>query len=185
MCRNNHSGFTSVELIMVMAILAILMALAAPSFRNVLATQSIALQTSELAGVVRLARLEAVRRGQPVTICRTADPMAATPACAGDGGTTGWASGWIMFMDRNGNAAMDANDQLIRVQQAFENSGGIQAAPSNAMTFIQTGVKLGGAQDRFTFRPRVDPTDPAYEQLTRSLCVGSAGSARIVQGAAC
>lgn len=184
MRRYSQSGFTLVELMVVVSIMTILLVIAVPEFRNLMASRAVLMQASELSAFVRKARIEAQSRGASVTVCRTADPMVAMPACAG-GGALGWASGWIMFMDRNDNAVVDANDVIIQVRQAYDNSGGIQATPSDAMTFLRAGGKLGGGVHRFIFRPKLETTDPNYDLLSRTVCVGVSGSEYMVQGVAC
>ena len=43
-----------------------------------------------------LARMEAIRRGTPVSVCASADQA----SCSG---ANDWASGWIVFTDANGS----------------------------------------------------------------------------------
>jgi type IV fimbrial biogenesis protein FimT len=73
------AGFTLVELLVTMSVLAVLLALAAPSFRDLLAAQRIRSAVQSLVSDLLLARSEAVKRGAPVTL---------------SGAAEGWEQGW-------------------------------------------------------------------------------------------
>ena len=107
--RSDLRGFTLIELMVTLTVMAIALSLAAPSFANLLASNRISTQTNELVGALNLARSEAVRRGQPVTLL------------AGD---VNYSKGWTVFPDANGNgAAASATDEVdglpIRQASAF------------------------------------------------------------------
>ena len=99
------------------SILAVVLAVAAPSYRQFGRSTRVVTQASELHGALTYARSESLRRGVRVTVCRSADPQAASPACSS---SAGWASGWLVFVDNvqvTGNAAgvVDGTDQVLRI----------------------------------------------------------------------
>lgn len=106
-----NSGFTLFELIVVMALVAVLVTVGVPAFRSFLQDQRIITQTNELIGALNLARSEAIKRGARVVICRTAGADCATDA-AGI-----WEGGWTIYTDNNGNGARDAGESIIWVGQ--------------------------------------------------------------------
>ena len=67
------AGFTLVEFMIALSILAILVALAAPSFQEVMRQSRLTSQTNELLGGLQSARAEAIRRNRTVRFCSTAD----------------------------------------------------------------------------------------------------------------
>ena len=123
-------GFTLVEMLVVMTISAILIAAAVPAFQWTVARNRVSDATNLLLSNMEFARLEAVRRGNTVSICRTLDPNApvATLACSSASSATvdgnDWAAGWIVFEKVEPNideANFEVNDRVIFRQPA---SGG-------------------------------------------------------------
>ena len=110
------AGFTLVELMVVVSLLAILMGLAAPSFARLAKAAAISSAVNQFLADMRFARSEAVRRGGGVVLCRSEDPESAEPTCSSSLDSAGWASGWIVFNDINGNGERNPDEGLIRIQ---------------------------------------------------------------------
>lgn len=107
---------TLVELMVGVAILAVVLAVAAPSYRQFGRSTRVVTQASDLHSALAYARSESLRRGVRVTVCRSADPQAASPACSA---SAHWASGWLVFIDNvqvAGNVAgvVDGTDSVLR-----------------------------------------------------------------------
>src|SRR5690606_11247972 len=64
-----NQGFTLFELIVTVAVLAILAMIAAPSMVNLIKSSKIKTSSSEIVDFMQKARSEAIRTGRPVTIC--------------------------------------------------------------------------------------------------------------------
>jgi type IV fimbrial biogenesis protein FimT len=77
--NKRHSGFTMIEMLVSVGVFAMLAAIAAPSFRNYTAAQSIRTTSFNLTTALMLARSEAIKRNRSVTI-------------AASGGS--WQNGW-------------------------------------------------------------------------------------------
>ena len=135
-------GFTLLEVMVVVAIVAILTTLAAPSFVSLIQSNSVSGNVNTFMSDMRFARSEAIRRGGAVLMCRSDAPEAAAPVCntnSGPGGN-GWVSGWIIFEDRDGSLNYSSSSdvsQLLRVQSPITNLDSI--------------VESGGASTKFQF----------------------------------
>lgn len=91
----DHRGFTLIELMVSISVLAVLMAIATPSMQEVLMNSGATAQGNSLIGSLNNARSEAVKTGVAVRL---------TPV----GGS--WNNGWVVATDRNANGTLDAGD---------------------------------------------------------------------------
>jgi prepilin-type N-terminal cleavage/methylation domain-containing protein len=68
MRSGNHPGFTLVELVVVMVILAVMITLAIPAFRSWVDEDDMTVATRRVEALFRLARDSAVRSGTPIDV---------------------------------------------------------------------------------------------------------------------
>lgn len=118
--RRGVSGFTMVELMVTLAVLAILVTLAAPSFANLIYANRLAGAANDIVAALQVARMESIRRGQSVVICPSTDGV----SCAGGS----WAR-MIVFSDRNGNRAVNVPEDVV-LRDIAVSSSGMQVVPS-------------------------------------------------------
>lgn len=105
-------GFTLVELITAMALVAILLTAGIPGLSTLLHNSRLTTAINDFVSHVHFARSEAIRRGSRVTLCKSADGTSCTTQ--GD-----WAQGWLVFSDPNHNARLDADETLLRLHNGF------------------------------------------------------------------
>ncbi|HEX5515242.1 MAG TPA: GspH/FimT family pseudopilin, partial [Gammaproteobacteria bacterium] len=67
-------GFTVVELMIAVAIFAIIVSIGVPSFQSLVANNRLTSVTNQLVGDLHYARSEALKLRQDVTLCRSASP---------------------------------------------------------------------------------------------------------------
>jgi len=138
----NMRGFTVIEVLLVVTIMAILVSLAVPSFKNSIRDNKVETAANALMSGFAIARNEAIRRGVNVNICAVADPTVTTPVCG-----TNWALGWAIFIDGTGGTAnvIDAGE-VFRVGDAASSvtiTGGVTALK----TFNNRGTVTTGSGD--------------------------------------
>ena len=138
--RGAASGFTLVELIVVVAVAAVLAALAVPSWRALSEKLQVTGVSNAFVSSLHLARSEAIKRQDRVALCKSADGVFCAPA-------GGWDQGWIIFHDRNNNGQREEAEQVLRRQQALPQalrlSGNLTVA--HYVSFVPTGAtKLVG-----------------------------------------
>lgn len=113
-------GFTLIELMVTIAILAILLNIALPDFRQMLASERVRSANSDMFAALILARSEAIKRNSPVTLVPDA---------------TGWNGGWTVQV--GGNA--------VQTQNAFNADVAVtQLDSSNSIVATATNVAFGG-----------------------------------------
>ncbi len=106
--RDRAGGFTLLEALVVLAVAGVLVALAAPALSGMRARHQLQAQAEGLLDSLVLARSEALRRQQRVTLC----PRTRDNACDA---TAPWQNGWLVFVDANDNAQREAEESLIEV----------------------------------------------------------------------
>lgn len=97
-------GFTMIELMVVVAVMAILIALAAPSFTPLIERWRVRGAAEALTSTVYYARSEAIKRGGSVIVEKNPNAAGCVTATA----LTEWGCGWHIYFDVNGNGSQDA-----------------------------------------------------------------------------
>ena len=147
--KKHSSGFTLIELIVTVSIVAILSSIAAPSFRSMLESNKASVAANEMVSVLLLARSEALKRRNNVTVCTSIDQT----TCAGNS-EKDFSKGWIVFVDCDknqvkatsatvdcGNAALEAETLIkagLGTQGMNVNKGGT-VANAHYFTYNFTG----------------------------------------------
>ena len=111
--RTAKQGFTALELMVTMAIVAILLTTGIPAFKNYswnlrMKTAMDVLQTDLI-----LARRRAISLNTRTVVC----PAQGTNTCSGD---SDWQNGWIVFTDLNGDRQRQASEPLLKQSGAVE-----------------------------------------------------------------
>ena len=159
-------GFTIVELMVALSVLAILLALAVPSFTNATLGARLSSYANDLLASTQLARSEAIKRNREVRLCAAADPVGTDCATSGT-----WHFGWIVWTTQ----LIDGVEERVVLQR--------QQAVSPEFRVIQTAEELsfpptvvGVTPDNVSFR--VCRANPAGSQR-RIVTVTASGSASV------
>lgn len=178
--RSKEEGLTLIETLVVIALTAILLGLAVPSMRAFIERNKVAESVNQFVGSVNFARAEAIKRGARIVMCRSenAESSAATPSCATGSGDSGWASGWIVFVEfgTNDQYTPGSGDVLLRTQGPLLSNGTILLiGASSKITFTANGLGLSRPME-FNFMP---PSQSPDQQ--RTVCVSKQGRLRLIK----
>ncbi|HUE92919.1 GspH/FimT family pseudopilin [Pseudomonas sp.] len=155
-------AFTLVELLIAIAILAVLMGVAIPAYNEMTLGSKLRSQANELVAGAVLARSEAIKRNSAVRMCVSADGAS---CIAG-----GWEQGWVVFHDVDDDGALDVGEAVLLQHQA--------AAPGFKITGSVTSVRfqatgLGATQASLTVC-RATPTVGGQERVVAISLTGRA-----------
>ncbi len=145
-------GFTLLELMVTIAIAVVLLTLAAPSFQELIRNNRTTTQANELITAFNLSRSEAIEQSEIITVCSSTDQI----KCAG---SKDWATGWIVFTDKNGDQIRDGancgsatiDDCLIRVWGPVSGSA-ILTASASFIEFTIEGLVNPSLTQTFTLK---------------------------------
>jgi len=125
----SKKGFSLIELLIVMAVMAIIIVLAAPSFQTIFMNSKLSTLSDALFNSLSYARATALSEKTPVQVC----PFLATNSTSCG---TSWSLGWIVVTQPSTGASV-----LLQSYQALT-TGPVLSSPNSvtAVSFSITGV---------------------------------------------
>lgn len=172
-------GFTLVELMVVLAISAILLAIAVPSFKSITYSTRVTSEINGLLGDMQFARSEAIKQGKSVTACVSTDQTSCSTS-------TGWGSGWIIFTDENNDGIRTSGEPLLRKQIALPTNDSIAATTGTNSVYYLTFNRLGFLRNGSTItadvKMQINPQNQNNIGWTRCLVASQIGSMRVIRG---
>jgi type IV fimbrial biogenesis protein FimT len=166
-----NSGFTLLELLITVALVSIVMAIAIPSMSTFNQNDRLTTNINALIGHMALARSEAVKRSQQVSICVSND----TATCTGG---SDWEDGWIIYIDADGSGTFDASEEVLRAQQAL---GGSQTLTPTTIASQVTYDYRGFATSTGSFQLCDNRTGPHGKTIR----ISNTGRVRLEDGSTC
>ncbi|AMO24623.1 GspH/FimT family pseudopilin [Ramlibacter solisilvae] len=132
--RARSRGFTLIELMVTVTIVAVMLGLAVPAFRSFVANQKVKTATYDLMTAVMMARSEAIKRNSTVSLTPTS--------------TTAWASGWSVMAGTSTIHTLQPMDSVTVTQKDTSNTATTPAAvsfgasgrPAAGVWFEVTGI---------------------------------------------
>lgn len=141
-------GFTLVELLVALGVASMLLAVGAPALSRLIKDNRMVSGVNEFVAGISAARMEAVRRGARIVLCKSSDQA----SCATASGI-GWRNGWIVFVDTNANGVVDTNqgDVILRAHGGLHDSIAVtaDAAVSDRVRFNASGRPMESGQIKF------------------------------------
>lgn len=160
--KARQTGFTLIELMFTIAVLAVLLAVGVPNFRDFLRASRISGATNDIVTDFSVARSEAVKRRVPVTLCKSRDGA----TCEEDNDPF---NRWIIFVDdadpaaasgNDGNGAVDGGEQILRQREV---AGSIT-------------VKVNADARRIVYRPSGFPDNTAANTVSQFVLCDERGN---------
>ncbi|EAQ95817.1 GspH/FimT family pseudopilin [Congregibacter litoralis] len=132
--HHDQKGFTLIELMITLVVLAILLGVGVPSFNLLRLNSNTAALANDFASALNLARSEAVTRAEQVEVCPSSDGA----TCTGN-----WTQGWIVIVS--------ASSEVLRAYPAPPQDATITQTPAanTAVAFGPLGQPVAGATDIF------------------------------------
>lgn len=135
-----RNGFTLVELMITIALLAVLMTLAAPSFSKWIRNAQVRTVSETLANGMRVAQSEAVRRNRQVVFFLTNDQPGLAAAAADNG--VNWVIRWIPLPGDTVTAAAPANEPFVQGGAISDVANGVGINGPAAVCFNAQGRRV-------------------------------------------
>lgn len=168
--KKNQAAFTLIELMITIAVLAIVVGVAVPNFTVLIEKNRVKTLAEELASSMSVARMEALKRGKRVSVCASTTGT----ACGGQ-----WTDGWIVIVD---GAATDAAaapvittpaTDILRVQKKI--GSGARIAETNDKKFLRyTSTGMLARTDNNPIAIRVSSSD-CKSNYARKIDINLAG----------
>lgn len=163
-------GFTLIELMVTVAIAAVLMVVAAPSFVQYKRNSELTSLANSLLASINASRSEALKKGRSAFV----RPL-----------TSDWAGGWVVFVDSNGdNLYSDGVDFLVSRQDAAKSYFGISgnstaSGSSPYVRFDSAGYSTDTASSPVALTLTIQRTDVSDTEQVRRLVVARTGRVRV------
>lgn len=159
-------GFTLIELMVTISVMAILAAIAYPSFQSTLRSNRMATTSNELISALSLARSEAIKGTRGGGVC------ASTNGTECDGAA--WTDGWMVWEDTNRSGDFDSDDTVLRYAEGRQHMLTVPGE-SLSISFDARGRNRANTAEDITLRP-----DECGDQLLqRRLTVSPTGQVRV------
>lgn len=175
--QDRTRGFTLIELMVAIAIAAVLLFIGIPSFVAFQRNSELTSSANSLVAALGAARGEAMKRGRQAVVIPRVD--------------SDWASGWTVFVDADNNQQFNGSDILIVQQGALPTyftatgTGTAQDSPAYIMFNPSGYTQTSGAvfQTATLKIERNDIAGTAKTQQTRIVVISKTGRARACQPA--
>ena len=173
----HQAGLTLIELMIGIAVLAIVLTLAVPAFNTIIQTNRVAAQANNLSTGFAYARAEAIKRTNTVSICAR-NP--ANNSCGND-----WAEGWVVFDNPTRANNPLANSQL-RIGESLPPGMSVTVITNNAPSpnivhYERLGdIFLNGPAPGFQFTLRLTPANcPEGRENQREIDISRMGRTQV------
>ena len=158
--RGAQAGFTLHELMVTLVIIGGLSG-AATAFGGMVQNHRIVAEVNTFVAELSLARSEAIKRGQRVTLCPSIDGK----GCDAATDFAWWHNGAILFTDANANGRVDSGDEVVRVHSP-QSGVSVKSSRFRKKIVFQPNGMSGGSNFTFTVCAGNGAADARYVILS-------------------
>lgn len=177
--RRVYSGFSLMEIMVSVGIMAILAGLAGPSFTPMMDRWRVREAVENMTSSLYYARSEAIKRGGRVGMQKVANN---TNGCTLASSNSDWGCGWFVFVDTDDNGKWKAGEEILQTVLTPKNINVSHTAGSSNIKVDRYGMMSGLNAKGFIFAPEpAGVSSPA----TRGLCMSSGGRIKIIEDVPC
>ncbi len=135
MNRNHSSGLTMTEALVTLAVAGVLLSIGLPSLTDFLEQSQLSSDANDLFASLMLTRSEAVTRNSVASMCKI-DP--ASPETCDN--SESWASGWISFVDDDGDGVRDAGELIVSTFTGMNSNTAVTPTNfTNSVSYLPSG----------------------------------------------
>lgn len=172
--RAKTMGFTAIEVMTVIFIIAVLAALASPSFTPLIENWQVRVTAEQLQSTLYFARSEAIKRGGYVVIQKISNGN--TSNCTTANSTRDWDCGWVVCHDTNNNGNCNTAEPII---QRIETSAKVHVNRTGGGASIK--INRWGLVDGTWLGFNLTPLNKSLAHPgARGVCMSSGGRIRIL-----
>lgn len=131
----NEKGMTLLEMLITLAIAAIVLTVVAPSVQTIIAKNRTTSEINELSAIIQFARFTAIDQTSTTLVC----PAGNYATC-----TTNWNEPKIVFIDSNGNGSRDSSETLL-ISSTGISSSNTMTGPDDPISFSDSGATNASA----------------------------------------
>ncbi|WP_395338564.1 GspH/FimT family pseudopilin [Ningiella sp. W23] len=164
----HHRGVTLLELLIAVAIAAILLGAIVPNVSMIIAKSKVTAEVNLMSSIIQYTRFQAIDKHLPTLLCPSHD----FKTCD----VTNWQLPKIMFADINGNQFRDENEPLMHASEPIQ-TGLIMLGPKKTIRFFEDGAM--GSTASVIICPAQSLENAAYQSLNRALFVSLQGRVRL------
>ncbi|WP_455366421.1 GspH/FimT family pseudopilin [Kaarinaea lacus] len=171
-----QSGFTLIELMVVLAIAVFLITSAVPGFQAFIQNNRMSTTAHQFIVSVNLARSEAVKRGKQVSMCKSSDASTCTS-------NDGWEQGWVVFVDENGDGQRQTTpteEEILRVQNKLSGIESIngQTQIADVISYAENGFIQPVGGGAFSKSALIVCDSRNFGSHAKALIISATGSIR-------
>ncbi len=160
-------GFTLLELMVTVAVVAVLASVAFPSFQSSIRSNRAATAHNELIGLVNLARSDAIRNNRGGGVCGSSTGS----SCDGQ-----WGRGMMAFSDSNGDNAFSNGETVLRFSAV--NTAMAVTGPATLIGFDSRGRRRANGNQVVTLQP----SQCGGQKLRSTMTINASGQVTTVKG---